>query len=421
MNDIAMKFILLRWMMKFRRRFRTPCLKPAIALMVNGMEQGGLEQVVMDLYYGYKARGYRAYIVCEGWQIDAIKDKLDAVEDVFVYNGDFNALVQFLWRRDVRTLHYHFNVFCIRILHIMGFQTLYTMHNLYTFMDDAQIRERAKKLEAADWFVPVARFVEDYFVTRTDYHKNNHIVINNGVNFDELDCQQGNPPVTRESLGFKRDDVVIGFVASFYHAKHQIGMLGVMEKLLQRYPNVKLVYLGGTGDYSYRRSFFEELDKCSAKEAIRVVPFFDHKYIGRFYRDTIDIFTLPTIHEGNPLTALEAMYCGKPMVLTPTGLAKELSQTAACLVAEAAYEDVLQLTAASIDADLSRQKHARNETSLVQCFSEIIDHLPQYRQKAEECRKNALLYSTDHMVDEYVKLISQRKQAHRISNDTTCA
>lgn len=405
MNDFTQKLLLLRWAVKFRRRFRAPCAKPAVALMVNGMERGGLEQVVMDLYHGYKARGYRAYIVCAEWQIDAVKDKLDAVEDIFVYQNDFEALAQFLWRRDVSTLHYHFNVFCIHILHLMGFRTLYTMHNLYTFMDDAQIRAYAKKLESADWFVPVAAFVKDYFVARTQYHHANYKVINNGVNFGELDAQTGELPVTRQSLGFAEGDVVIGFVASFYDAKHQIGMLGVMEKLVSRYPNLKMVFLGGEGDPSYRHAFCDELSRCAARDAIRVVSFFDHKYIGRFYRQVIDIFALPTLHEGNPLTALEAMYCGKPMVLTPTGLARELSQTAACLVAEPAYEDVLQLKDLRTVSGLARQKHARNEASLVECFSEIVDHLDEYKQKAENCRPNALQYSTDHMVDEYVKLI----------------
>lgn len=405
MNDLSIKLMLLRWTVKFRRRFRTPCPKPAVALMVNGMERGGLEQVVMDLYHGYKARGYRAYIVCAEWQIDAVKDKLEAIEDVFVYQNDFNALVQFLWRRDVRTLHYHFNVFCIHILHLMGFRTLYTMHNLYAFMDDAQIHAYARKLKSADWFVPVAAFVRDYFVARTQYHRSNCKVINNGVNFDDLDTQAGELPVTRQSLGFLDTDVVIGFVASFYHAKHQIGMLSVMEQLIQRHPNLKLVFLGAEGDFNYRQAFMDELDKCTVKDAIRVIPFFDHQYIGRFYRQVIDIFTLPTIHEGNPLTTLEAMYCGKPMVLTPTGLAQELAQTAACLVAEPAYEDVLQLSSMDVVKKLAFQKHARNEESLVKCFSEIIDHMDQYKSKAENCRKNALQYSTEHMVDEYMKLI----------------
>lgn len=405
MNDITVRLMMAGWMVKFRHRFRKPCAKPAVALMVQGMEQGGLEQVVMDLYRGYKKRGYRAYIVCAKWQIDAIKDKLDAVEDVFVYGEDFFSLAKFLWSRDIRTLHYHFSVFCIRIFHLMGFRTLYTMHNLYTFMDDAQIREYAKKLESVDWFVPVAAFVEDYFVARTQYQKSNHTVINNGVNFDDLDCVDGELPVTRESLGFEDEDVVLGFVASFYYVKHQIGMLGVMEKLVKKYPNVKLVYLGGEGDVNYRRSFYEALNSCAAKDAIRVVPFFDHKYIGRFYREVIDIFTLPTIHEGNPLTALEAMYCAKPMVLTPTGLAEELSRTAACLVAEPAYEDVLKITGSIIATDLCLQKNARNESSLARCFSDMIDHLPEYKERAELCQKNALLYSTDHMVDEYVKLL----------------
>lgn len=404
MNDFTNKLMQLRWAIKFRRRFRTPCAKPAIALMVNGMERGGLEQVVMDLYYGYKARGYRAYIVCATWQIDTIKDKLDAVEDVFVYQNDFDALIQFLWRRDIRTLHYHFSVFCIRILHLMGFQTLYTMHNLYTFMDDGQIHAYAKKLEAADWLVPVAPFVDDYFRERTQYRGKNIKVILDGVCFDELDGGDEEFPLSREKLGIGPQDITLGMVASFYHVKHQIGMIGVMERLLERYPNVKLVILGAYGDVNYHRLFDQTLAASPAQDSIIVVPFVEHCFMGAFYRKIVDVFTLPSMREGFGMVSVEAMYCAKPLVLTPTGAGETLIQQGAGILADCPYGSLSELDDAEV-LRLSALKDAPNQDSLVHAISEIIDHLDEYEQKAETCRQNALQYSTDHMVDEYVKLI----------------
>ncbi len=404
MNDFTNKLMQLRWAIKFRRRFRTPCAKPAIALMVNGMERGGLEQVVMDLYYGYKARGYRVYIVCATWQIDTIKDKLDAVEDVFVYQNDFDALIQFLWRRDIRTLHYHFSVFCIRILHLMGFQTLYTMHNLYTFMDDGQIHAYAKKLEAADWLVPVAPVVDDYFRERTQYRGKNIKVILDGVNFGHLDGGDEELQIDREQLGIHQNDIVLGMVASFYHVKHQIGMIGVMERLLERYPNVKLVIMGAYGDVNYHTQFDKMLAVSPAQSAIIVAPFIPHQMMGAFYRRVMDIFVLPSMREGFGMVSVEAMYCAKPLVLTPTGAGEMLIHQGAGVLADCPYNNLNELSDAEI-LRLSALKDAPNRDSLVSAISEIIDHLDEYKLKAEQCRGNALQYSTDHMVDGYVKLL----------------
>lgn len=405
MSRIKDRVLMRMWRDKFSRRFKTPCRKPGIALIAHGMEQGGVEQVIMDLYHGYKKRGYRAYIVCQNWVIDAVKDKLEAPEDIYVFNNDIFDLVQFLWRRDVRTLHYHYNVFGMEIFHKFGFRIIYTMHNVYTWMGDEYIRGYAEHLRHADYVVPVAESVRKYFCARTGYAEQNLKVINNGVNFADLDLEEENPPVTRETLGFDRNDTVIGIIGSFYHAKHQIGMLGVAEKLIDQYPGVKIAFLGGKGDINYYRRFTAELNACKAKDSIRVVPFFNHRYVGTYLRQVVDIFALPSIHEGNPLTALEAMYCGKPMVLTPTGLSEELAENAACLVADAAYENLLTTTDEEIKETLSLEKHARNENSLVKCFSEMIDHLEEYKQKAEKCRENAKIFSVERMVDEYISLI----------------
>lgn len=403
--DFADYMETLKWKAKVKIRMRKPCKQPAVALLVTQMEQGGVEQIILDLYHGYKKRGYRAYIVCQNWHFDSCKEELEAPEDIYVFGSNLNSLINFLWRRDIRTVHYHYNVFGVETLHALGIQTIYTMHNVYTWLNDTEIQKRAITLGYMDYVVPVSEFVNDYFKKRTNYMGNNLLVINNGLNVAELDMTDGDLPVSRESLGVGEKDIVISFIASFYHVKYQIGMLGVMEKLVKKYPNVQLVILGGKGDINYRTAFMEELAKCSAKDNIKIAPFFEHKYIGRFLREVTDIFTLPTIQEGFGIASIEALYCGVPMVLTPTGAAKELSAVASCIIADAPYSDILALSPEVIKSDLAMRKHGLNEDSLVDCFSRIIEYLPEYKQKALECCKHANQFTSDVMVDKYAKLI----------------
>ena len=405
MSGLQDKLKLSMWKRKFAQRMKTPEKQPAVALLARGMEQGGVEQVMLDLYRGYRQRGFRVYLVSETWVIDAVKDKIASPEDIYVFDGSLDNLIHFLWRRDIRTVHYHYNVFGMEEMEKLGVKTIYTMHNVYTWMDSAQIRAYARHLLHAGCVVPVASSVRQYFEQRAQCPGIRYRVINNGVNFSDLDSTEGTLPVTRASLQIPEKSVTICQIGSFYHAKHQIGMLGVAEKLVEKYPQVQILFLGGRGDMTYRSAFMAELEQCRVRDHVHVIPFFDHRYMGRFLRAVVDIFALPSLHEGNPLTALEAMYCARPMVLTPTGLYQELEKDAACLVAESAWTDLISTSDDEIKFDLSLRKHARNEDSLVSCFSEIIEHLDEYRQKAEACREKAQAYSIERMVDEYVELI----------------
>ena len=393
------------WKHKFQKRFKTPPKQPAVALISTAMENGGKEQVMMDLYHGYKKRGIRAYIVCQSWKIDAVKGLIDAPEDIFVFDNDLLALIHFLWRRDVRNLHYHYNTFGIEVLKQIGFHIIYTMHNTYTWLNDNEIHAYAGVLSNVDTVIPVSKAVQEYFCARSGSDGRNFQVIKNGVDFTILDNPNQKLPYTRDSFGIKEGDIVVGFVSSFYHAKAQIPVLGVAEKIVKDYPNVKFVFLGSKGDESYYNLFIEDLEECTAKGNIVIAPSVPHSQMACFYQEMIDILLCPTLHEGGPLVVVEAMHCGLPIIMTPTGIAEDLAQEAACLICQAAYDDIRLVTDNEVKNKLSIAKHGKNEDSIVSCLIEMIENLPAYRKKAEECRHNSANYSIDGMVDAYVRLL----------------
>jgi hypothetical protein len=55
------------WMLRFRFRFftRPKNSKMSVALVVNSFDKGGLEQVVLNLYLGYKKQGWNVYILSQ--------------------------------------------------------------------------------------------------------------------------------------------------------------------------------------------------------------------------------------------------------------------------------------------------------------------------------------------------------------------
>jgi len=308
-----------------------------IALVVNSFDKGGLEQVVLNLYLGYRQKGLDACILSQSRHVGAMAKKLRDPEDIFIFDGNEDAFFRYCEERNINTLHYHYNTFKMSEAKKKGFKTLYTMHNVYVWMSAPEIRAYSEKLADARKIVPVSSFVERYYLARTGADRGNIHTIPNGIDFGELDGEYDDFSVSRESLGFSDKDIVLAEIASFHPAKHQVGMIGVMEKLYEDRPEIKLLLVGNEGDKGYYNYFEKILANSPAKENITVIPYFDHKYMGQFLRHDVDIFTLPTLYEGCSNAVLEAAYCAKPMVLTDVGNAADFKDTGSCEVVRAAY------------------------------------------------------------------------------------
>jgi len=377
-----------------------------VALVVSSFEKGELEQVVLDLYYGYKKNGWNAYIMSQTRNIGDIAKELDDIRDIFIFDGDPGEFIRFCGKHKIEVLHYHYNTFMMTGNRKRGYKILYTMHNAYAWMSAPQISAYSSVLEVANKVVPVSSFVENYFRTLTGFSAGGIETIPNGVDFSELDGKYDDFPVTRKSLGFADSDVVVAGIASFHPAKHQVGLIGVMEKLQEDHPEIKLLLVGNEGDKDYHNYFMKLLDRSPAKENIRVIPYFDHKYMGQFLRDVVDIFTLPALYYGFSNAVLEAAYCAKPMVLTNVGNAEDMKDIASCKIVKTAYEDLYELSPEEL-LDISLRKRNRNTKELAKAFSGIAKDLDAYKAKAAKAVESVSEYNTERMVEKYIEIIEE--------------
>ena len=394
------------WMLRFRFRFflKRKNSKRSVALVVNSFDKGGLEQVVLNLYLGYKKQGWNVYILSQTRNVGQMAEKLIDIRDIYIFDNNKDAFISFCWRKKIDVLHYHYNTYMMPGARKMGFLILYTMHNVYTWMSLDEIQLYSKKLSFAHKIVPVSGFVEKYYLARTGVSKSNIHTILNGVDFEELDRKYDNFPISRESLGLKATDKVVSVIASFHHVKHQIGMIGVMEQIYKTNPNIKLLLVGNKGDINYYNAFEKELADSVAQENIIVVPYFDHIYMGQFLREIVDIFALPTLQEGCSNAVLEAIYCAKPMLLTNVGNAGDIKDTTSCEIVSAAYEDIVTLSQADV-LTISMQKSNKNTKELSDAIIKITSNLDKYTAKAVKVAKSTAVYSTEYMVEQYVKII----------------
>lgn len=379
--------------------------KPVIGVVVTTFDKGGLEQVVLNLYLGYKKAGYQVYLLCQENVLGIMAEQILEGE-LLVFNNEIDTFLKYLYEKNINVLHYHYNVFGCKEAKKIGVRTIYTMHNVYTWKSDTEIKEYAEILKGMDKVVPVSNLVKSYYLSRTKSAEDNIKVVYNGIDFSELSNDELPEYLNRKSLGLKEDDIVLGFVASFYPVKYQIGMIGVMEELIKKYPNVKLLFIGNSENDYYKR-FKAEYVKSDAKENMQVVPYFEHKYMGVFLRKIVDIFTLPTLQEGCSNAVLEAIYCDKPMVLTNVGNAMDVNYLESCEVVRTAYDDVVTTSNEEM-IQISECRDSNNKQELVLAFEKVIDNLDLYKEKAKLSKEMKRQYETGYMVQQYINLIENR-------------
>jgi GT2 family glycosyltransferase/glycosyltransferase involved in cell wall biosynthesis len=376
--------------------------KISIGIVVTTFDKGGLEQVVLNLYFGYKKAGFRTYLICQQNILGIMAEQISN-DDLIVIENNKSLFIKTLYDKQINILHYHYNTFGMREAKARGVKIIYTMHNVYTWKSDFEINEYRKRLEIVDIIVPVSNLVKNYFIKRTGDSDNRYKVIYNGILFDELNNKELPERLYRKSLGLQETDIVIAFVASFYPAKYQIGMIGVMEELIKQVPNVKLLYVGN-GENEYYKLFDAELQKSVAKGNIQVVPYFNHKYMGEFLREIVDIFTLPTLQEGCSNAVLEAIYCDKPMILTDVGNAKDVKYLGSSIVVSPAYKDITVLTNNEIQ-EISLHKISTNQKELVYAFKKMISALEEYKKRAKIAYADKERFNAEYMIAQYVSII----------------
>lgn len=378
--------------------------KPNIGIVVTTFEKGGLEQVVLNLYLGYKQKGYKVYLLCQKDILGVMAEQIDK-DELFVFYDSIKSFMRYVQMKQISVLHYHYNTFGCQAAKEKGIHTIYTMHNVYTWKNDKEIQEYSKVLNTMDMVIPVSNLVKEYYLGRTNARQDNLYVIYNGIDFTELGNKELPGFLNRQNLGLMDTDIVIGFVASFYPVKYQIGMIGVMEELISRYPSVKLLFIGNC-ENDYYKKFLLEYEKSPARNNMILVPYFEHKYMGEFMRRIVDIFTLPTLQEGCSNAVLEAIYCDKPMVLTNVGNAKDVEYLKSCVVVNAAYKDIITTSNEQI-LSISEKKDSLNKMELVDAFSQVIEHLNQYKEAAKLSMKEKEIYETTYMVTKYIEIIEK--------------
>jgi len=234
---------------------------------------------------------------------------------------------------------------------------------------------------ATDWLFLVSK--EDETLAKEKgfmADKKRIIWIGNGVDPDKFSSIHLRDEIRRK-MGFTESDVVVGFVGRVVREKGILELVESFIKIRETNKNAKLVIIGDT--------LLSERDKKTSKKVrslIRINGIEDSILFLGFRDDVpqllaaIDIFVLPSYREGMPISIIEAMMSGKPVIAT----------------------DIRGCREEVVHGETGLLVKPKNVESLVEALEKLISNPELAKRMGENARKRALS-----LYDEKMTLLRQ--------------
>jgi glycosyltransferase involved in cell wall biosynthesis len=139
----------------------------------------------------------------------------------------------------------------------------------------------------------------------------------NGVDIDKFNNINDNK-IIKSSLGFADHDIIIGIVANLKKVKNHIFLFKAFREVISEMKNVKLVLIG-EGDKDDPDNTENELSNYVNENGLEgSVHFLGYRPDIPGLLSIMDVFCLTSVKEGLPISLIEAMASGLPLIGTNT-------------------------------------------------------------------------------------------------------
>lgn len=209
--------------------------------------------------------------------------------------------------------------------HLTMFHTLGMIKNRTTAGEsepDRRITHERRLVAAAQAIVVPSRAEQAHLVRHYGAPVEKVRIIPCGVNMDRF------RPMDRKHVrsSLKMDDAssIILFVGRFAPVKGMDLLVKALAELVPRYPQLKLVVVGGDGPGAdSTRALKDQAETLGIASHLRLAGRIDHNDL-RLYYNAADFLALPSFYESFGLVTLEALACGTPVAATVTGGASSI-------------------------------------------------------------------------------------------------
>ena len=285
---------------------------------MSSLEAGGTEEAVSMLATNLAQHGVNVSVLCAD-RGGAVAQRLrDAGIPVTVAGGSrqkWRAWAK-ATRPDVISSH-SASLKTVRTLASFA-PVVETIQNMHVWFSPQEWADERAKSEFATSLVAVSDMVARYYRRVSDDRP--VTVIPNGVHETRV---IGVPRSTaRERLLLGSDDIVFVHVGRFCIQKNLVGLVDAFARLHSEDPRVRLLLVGRRDeDEDYAREVEASAPALFASGAIRTLPFTPDPGLAL---SAADAYVSNAFFEGWSLAATEALWLGRPVILSECGGSREL-------------------------------------------------------------------------------------------------
>jgi glycosyltransferase involved in cell wall biosynthesis len=291
---------------------------------------GGAETVFVDLATRLPAPEYRHVVVLhgKGWVYEELQRR--GVEPVLLdASGSFNisylrSLIRLVRRENVDLLQGHLlgaSIYCSMVGLLTRRPVVATFHGSVDIEPD----ERLKRLKfavinaGAGRVVAVSEGLRDDLFSITSLRHDRMEVIYNGIRTQ--DFQRSASDSLRGEFGWSRDDFVVGSLGNVRPAKAYDVLLRAAALLETSERSVRFVVAGQPDRYGLYEELMALRERLGMESRVQFLGFVDDPadFLG-----SVDLFLSTSRSEGLPLSAIQAMATGLPLLATRCGGYEEL-------------------------------------------------------------------------------------------------
>ena len=300
-------------------------MKPIGLMMVlTSPVRGGVEEVALGLLQRLDPSEFRLSIAAPRALLDALAPdlagvRLDALAveaESFTHVGRLRTLAGFMRRvrPDVINPHlFRSTAVAAPVARALGIRRVVETYHGREAWRQGALRGRfvADRLIArlVTRVIAVSRGAADFLVHGKGYPPHKVVVVPNGRDLTRF-TPGAHRETVRKELGLDRDAPVVGVVGRLETQKGHVYLLEAWPEVVRAHPDARLLVVG---EGSLHDALVDQAWRRRVADSVIFTGF--RSDVPRVL-DAIDVLALPSLHEGMPLTAIEAAAAGRPVVAT---------------------------------------------------------------------------------------------------------
>lgn len=352
-----------------------------IVVELSAFDRGGLEKVVLDTSVVLRDLGLDSIIVSCGkvGHLGAIARQ----QGFTVYElsqddpqGHYRGI---LVDHGVELAISHFSRTGYKVFRELGIPNLTFIHNVYAFLNGQALDNFRQDDTYVDRYISVSPKATDYAASRLGIDRGKIVTVPNGLLINEHVARaRAAEPVTRAQFGIREDDYVFLNVASYNLHKSHYLMAEAMRMLLRKTDRVRILCIGNTIVPHHVQALREHLEATGVADHMLMPGYFPD--VAPFHA-IADAFLLPSLIEGWSIAMNEAMFFGKPMILSDTGGSSEvIKDDDIGILLPNEYGPVSNLHSELLDDIAYNRRHFRTSAYLARAMQSFAEDPRHWRE-----------------------------------------